>query len=90
MGLVERTKKSQRRMWMNPKKNLPYQRAYLLRCWQEGEVTPGNEPSWRFSVEEIPQDKQRRKGFSSLGALFAFLQAELVGEDGQPAEPLGE
>jgi hypothetical protein len=87
MGLMERTEKFQRRMLMNPKKNQPYQRAYLLRCWQEGEVIPGNEPYWRFSVEEIPQDKQRRQGFNSLGALFAFLRAELVDGQEEPAEP---
>ena len=50
----------------------------------------GKEPLWRFSVEEIlPFDKlrtlheQRRKGFSSLEALVAFLRAELAsGEEG--------
>lgn len=72
---------------MNQKSNLPYHRAYLLRCWQEGEVAPGHEPHWRFSVEEIPQDKQRRQGFNSLSALFAFLRAELVDGQEEPAEP---
>ena len=55
-------------------------RAYLLRCWQEGEAAPGKEPLWRFSVEEILNER-RRKGFSSLGALIAFLQAELAGDE---------
>ena len=67
-------------------KSHPY-RAYLLRCWQEGEAAPGKEPLWRFSVEEISNER-RRKGFSSLGALIAFLQAELAsGEEPSDDEP---
>jgi hypothetical protein len=57
------------------KKNHPY-RAYLLRCWQEGS-------HWRFSAEEVLH-KQPRRGFDSLGALVAFLQAELVGNEDRP------
>jgi hypothetical protein len=64
-------------MSMQGEESHPY-RAYLLRCWQEGEAAPGKEPLWRFSVEEILNER-RRKGFSSLGALIAFLQAELAG-----------
>jgi hypothetical protein len=78
-------------MSMQGEKSRPY-RAYLLRCWGEGEAAPGN-PPWRFSAEEIlPFDpsagsgqrklrtlhERRRKGFSSLGALIAFLRAELA------------
>jgi hypothetical protein len=58
----------------------PAYRAYLLRCWQEGEAAAGEEPTWRFSVEEILYER-RRKGFSSLEALMAFLQAECAGGD---------
>ena len=89
---------------MQREKSHPY-RAYLLRCWQEGEAAPGKEPLWRFSVEEIlpfapsaalrlcsgqgsgqhklgALPERRRKGFSSLEALVAFLQAEFAsGED---------
>ena len=54
--------------------------TYLLRCWQEGKATPGQEPDWRFLVEEVLKDGRRRQGFSSLEALFAFLDAELSGE----------
>jgi len=65
---------------MQREKSHPY-RAYLLRCWQEGEAAPGKEPLWRFSVEEILPER-RRKGFSSLEALVAFLRAEFAsGED---------
>jgi hypothetical protein len=55
-------------------------RAYLLRCWQEGETTPGHEPHWRFWLEEVLH-KRRRKGFGNLEALFAFLRAELTGNE---------
>jgi hypothetical protein len=51
--------------------------AYLLRCWQEGETAPGQEPRWRFWLEEVMYER-RQKGFSNLEALFAFLQAELT------------
>ena len=71
----------------------PSYRAYLLRCWQEGEAAPGEEPLWRFSVEEIlPFDKlrtlheRRRKGFSSLGGLIAFLRAELARGKEEPSD----
>jgi len=57
----------------------PLYRAYLLRCWQEGEAAPGEEPRCRFSVEEILH-KRRRKGFDNLEALLDFLRAELGNE----------
>ena len=76
-------------------KSHPY-RAYLLRCWRERGAA-GKEPLWRFSVEEIlPFDpsagsgqrklrtlhERRRKGFSSLEALVAFIRSELaIGEE---------
>ena len=69
---------------MQEEKNQPY-RAYLLRCWQEGEVAPGQESHWRFWVEEILYER-RQKGFSNLGALFAFLQAELVDGEAEPSD----
>jgi len=97
---------------MQGEKSRPY-RAYLLRCWREGETAPGEEPLWRFSVEEIlpfepsaalrPFDwaqgkpcsgqgklrtlpERRRKGFTSLGALLAFLQAELARDEEEPSD----
>lgn len=54
-------------------------RVYLLRCWREGETTPGQSPHWRFSVEEI-LEKQPRQGFDNLEALTDFLQASF-GDD---------
>jgi hypothetical protein len=62
------------------KKNQP-SRVYLLRCWQERETTSGQAPHWRFLVEEVLKDKRCRKGFTSLSALFAFLEAELAGDE---------
>jgi hypothetical protein len=69
---------------MHEEKNQPYH-AYLLRCWQEGEPTPGQESPWRFYVEEILHERCP-KGFSSLAALFAFLQAELAGGEEEPTD----
>lgn len=57
-------------------------RAYLLRCWQEGETVDDKAPHWRFSLEEVLR-KEPRQGFDSLEALLAFLQTELTdGSDG--------
>ena len=65
---------------MHEEKNQPYH-AYLLRCWQEGAATPRAPPPWRFYVEEILPERHPKKGFSNLGALFAFLRAELAGSE---------
>jgi hypothetical protein len=70
-------------MPMHREKNYPY-RAYLLRCWRETEAAPGQEPPWRFSVEEILGER-RRKGFSNLRALITFLQTELARAEEAPA-----
>jgi hypothetical protein len=72
---------------MPREKGLP-DRAYLLRCWQEGEAAPGKEPHWRFSLEEVLHER-RRKGFDSLEALVAFLRAELTGSRDEHSEGEG-
>jgi hypothetical protein len=59
------------RNWSRPS------RAYLLRCWQEGNATAEQPPRWRFSVEEVLR-KGPRRGFDSLEALMAYLEAELA------------
>ena len=64
--------------------------VYLLRCWQERETTSGQDPHWRFLVEEVLKDEQRRKGFTSLSALCAFLEAELAREDEQASNGISE
>jgi hypothetical protein len=84
---------------MHGEKRRPY-RAYLLRCWREGEAAPGEEHLWRFSVEEIlpfapsaasgqgklrTSHERRRKGFTSLGALLAFLRGELASGEEEPS-----
>jgi hypothetical protein len=51
--------------------------AYLLRCWREESAAPGGSSAWRFSLEEVLRER-RRRGFSSLESLFAFLRAELA------------
>ncbi len=63
---------------MHKEKSDPH-RAYLLRCWQEGETAPDEKPHWRFSLEEVLHGR-RRRGFDSLQALVTFLQAELAGQ----------
>jgi hypothetical protein len=60
-------------------------RAYLLRCWREGETAAGEEPAWRFSVEEVLHER-RRQGFSSLEALIVFLRTELAGGEEEPSD----
>jgi hypothetical protein len=84
---------------MQREKSRPY-RAYLLRCWQEGEAASGKKPLWRFSLEEIlpsapstgsgqrklkAPPERRRKGFSSLEALTAFLRAKLDNGEDEPS-----
>ena len=54
-------------------------RAYLLRCWQEGNTAPEQPTRWRFSVEEVLR-KGPRRGFESLEGVAAYLQAELAAD----------
>jgi hypothetical protein len=58
--------------------------AYLLRCWCEEQAAPNGAARWRFSVEEILHER-RRRGFSNLESLVAFLRSELIGTGDQPA-----
>jgi hypothetical protein len=69
---------------MSRKKNHS-RRTYLLRCWREGKTVPGQEPRWRFWLEEVLHER-RQKGFGSLGALFAFLRTELSGSAEEPSD----
>jgi hypothetical protein len=64
---------------MHDEKRGPY-RAYLLRCWKEGESTPGQEPRWCLSIEGVLH-KRRRQAFSSVQDLAAFLESELNDQD---------
>jgi hypothetical protein len=69
---------------MGRKTNRAY-RAYLLRCWQEGETLGSEGHRWRFSVEEVLH-KRRQRGFNGLEALFVFLRTELADEDMSSAD----
>ena len=59
-------------------------RAYLLRCWREGDGTPGNRPRWRFLLEEVLPGRGRQ-GYADLASLIAFLRASFG-----PAEAAGD
>ena len=55
----------------------PAYHVYLLRCWQERSTEAEAHLSvWRFSLEE--PHTGRRRGFASLEALLASLQADLA------------
>ena len=62
----------------------PGYRAYLLRCWREEPAAPGGPSPWRFSVEEVLHER-RRRGFTSLESVLAFLEAELGAAGDVPA-----
>lgn len=52
--------------------------AFLLRCWQ---VTKGDgELAWRFILIDV-YEKQEKKGFANLEAVFAYLQQTLASID---------
>jgi hypothetical protein len=58
---------------------MPVYRAFLLRCWSEGERTPEQHPDWRFSLIEIGRE-QRQRGFASFEALVEFIASEVIGK----------
>jgi hypothetical protein len=68
-------------MAMPQEKPTPY-RTFLVRCWQEGEISADQDRRWRFWMEEIARERYQ-KGFSSLEALFAFFRAELSADNGK-------
>ena len=55
----------------------PQAQIYLLRCWREGGMHRPPDDGRRFSLED-PRTGQRR-GFASLAALVAALEATLPG-----------
>ena len=56
----------------------PRYRAYLLRFWEERDRASGHRVAWRFSLEDV--HTRERRGFASLEALVAFLEAQ-TGEE---------
>jgi len=53
-------------------------RAYLIRCWQEGDADSPGAVRWRFSVEAVLH-KGTRRGYADLASLLDYLRAELAG-----------
>lgn len=54
-------------------------RAFLLRCWVEGQMIADEPTCWRFIVEEVGAT-QERHGFATLELLLAFLCREFAEE----------
>ena len=52
-------------------------RAFLLRCWREGQLTADELSGWRFIVEEVGETPERH-GFATLELLLAFLHREFA------------
>lgn len=59
----------------------PY-RSYLLRLWR---VETGGGTMWRASLETVGTGA--RHGFAQLQDLYAFLEAEVQGNDTNPPRP---
>jgi hypothetical protein len=53
----------------------PY-RCFLVRCWQEDDARAGDEPAWRFTVQEAGEDRFRRS-FSRFEDVEMYLETEL-------------
>jgi hypothetical protein len=61
---------------MSPEKLKAY-RSFLLRCWQEEEIAPGQHPAWRFSIEGVSSSLDRQ-GFNNLQELLTFIYNALL------------
>ena len=57
--------------------------AFLLRLWRTGK---GKDSCWRASIESTTTGK--RKSFSGLAELFAFLEKQTKDEAGHGENPL--
>ena len=53
-------------------------RAYLIRCWQEGDLSSQGAVRWRFSAETVLHEASRR-GFADLESLLDYLRTEFDG-----------
>ena len=58
----------------------PSDRAYLIRCWQERDVTSPDMVRWWFSVKEVLHE-QSQKGLVDLASLLGYLRTELDREN---------
>jgi hypothetical protein len=61
---------------MSPEKLKVY-RSFLLRCWQEEDISSGQGSTWRFSVEGV-SSHLGRQGFNNLHELLIFLHSTLL------------
>jgi hypothetical protein len=70
---------------MFPEKLKVY-RSFLVRCWQEEEISSSQAAPWRFSVEGVSSPLERQ-GFNNLQDLLVFLHEMLliVDPEGDPA-----
>lgn len=57
--------------------------AFLLRCWQEPDGD--GELAWRFTLIDV-YEKQEKKGFANLEAVFTYLQHTLATLDRNVSE----
>jgi hypothetical protein len=60
----------------------PRYRCCLLRAWEEHDTLTGR-TTWRFSLEDTRTGQ--RRGFASLEALTAALQAEIADQADTPS-----
>lgn len=51
-------------------------RAFVVRCWHEGMLSPEDLSGWRFSLTEIGGGQEPR-GFVGYEELAAFLKMQL-------------
>ncbi len=63
-----------------------HHRVFLLRCWQENSDLANHRLHWRFLIESISPQRERR-GFIALDDLLAFLRQEF---ESPPDEDAGE
>jgi len=54
-------------------------RSYLLHCWPEPSGTPGESPTWCFTVEDVSGEQQRLE-FRTFEQVMNFLLDELLGQ----------
>lgn len=64
---------------MQADKQIPYL-PFILRCWQEQPATADEPAIWRFELQSV-LDEQERKAFGTFEALIDFLQTRLQGEE---------
>ena len=64
---------------MQAEKQTPYL-SFILRCWQEQPASADEPAIWRFELQPVV-DEQERRAFGTFEALIDFLQSRLQGDD---------